>query len=377
MNPSNEQPPGDLPGHQLCDADMRVLDFLAEHGFDASRLELLPPEDRPRAMALIRQMQVLDHYPAGDSDDSLVDATLARIDRWEAARESSMRLRVGRFSNFRAADFVGVAALIMVGLGVLLPIAAHAREQRLNTVCGNNMRSLHDAFGAYAHDHGGALPLAASIGGGLGSIFSPTSGNAGAAAPSPAATPAATPALGRTESPQAQMQVRPRSVTTTMVQGNGFSMVVVEERFDVVSTIHSNHLNVLVDKAYVDTHALQCPACAAGLPCFAYRVPVRGQRFALDTPGRHVLIADSNPLVEAKRAGRPAPSRTANSSNHGGNGQNMLFHDGSIEWTTSPVISTSPAGFMDNIWLSRQGNGREGLDDLSWPTDETDNFVSQ
>ena len=134
---------------------------------------------------------------------------------------------------------------------------------------------------------------------------------------------------------------------------------------------------MLVDKAYVDTHALQCPACAAGLPCLAYRVPVRGQRFALNAPGRLVLVADSNPLVEAKRAGRPAPSRIANSSNHGGNGQNMLFQDGSIEWTTSPVISTSPAGFMDNIWLSRQSNGREGLDDLAWPTDETDNFVSQ
>jgi hypothetical protein len=37
---------------------MRVLDFLAEHGFDASKVQLLAAEDQPRAMALVRQMQV-------------------------------------------------------------------------------------------------------------------------------------------------------------------------------------------------------------------------------------------------------------------------------------------------------------------------------
>ena len=55
----------------LSDADMRVLDFIAEHGFDASRVNELPEADRPRAMALIRQMGVLDAYPADDAGDGV------------------------------------------------------------------------------------------------------------------------------------------------------------------------------------------------------------------------------------------------------------------------------------------------------------------
>jgi hypothetical protein len=94
---------------------MRVLDFLAEHGFDASKVQLLAAEDQPRAMALVRQMQVLDVYPTDVSDSALVDATLARIDRWEAASEASMRVQSGRLRNFRLSDFISVAALILVG----------------------------------------------------------------------------------------------------------------------------------------------------------------------------------------------------------------------------------------------------------------------
>ena len=374
MNAQNEHPPGDIPGPQLCDADMRVLDFLAEHGFDASRLHLLPPEDHPRAIALIRQMEMLDHYPAGDAHDLLVDATLARIDRWEAAEQRAMRIGTARFSQIRRSDLIGVAAIILAGLGVLLPIAAHAREQRLITACGNNMHSLHDALTGYARDHEGALPLMASIGGGIGSLLSPSSN--GANAPGPART--ATDDRRRAEAPQAQMQiVRGSRTTTTTVQRNGVSVVVVEERLDVVGTMHGSNLEALVDLGYVDRHALECPACAAGQPCLAYRVPARGQRFALNAPGRFVLVSDSNPHVEALRAGRPAPARTANSSNHGGSGQNLLFNDGSVEWTTSPLVSTSPARAIDNIWLPRRADGRESLDNPEWPSDETDNFLSQ
>ncbi|MFM9170112.1 MAG: hypothetical protein ACKOTD_08330, partial [Phycisphaerales bacterium] len=80
----------------LCDADLRVLDFLAEHGFDASRVNLLPEADRPRAMALIRQMSVLDAYPADGGDDSLVDATLARIAAHDEAVDASRRIGFAR-----------------------------------------------------------------------------------------------------------------------------------------------------------------------------------------------------------------------------------------------------------------------------------------
>ncbi|RLS46224.1 MAG: hypothetical protein DWH86_03530 [Planctomycetota bacterium] len=366
-HPPNESPGGNF-GLQLCDADMRVLDFLAEHGFDASKVPLLPAEDQPRAMALVRQMQVLDVYPADDSDSSLVDATLARIDRWEAASEASMRIQSGRLRNFRLSDFVSVAALILVGVGVLLPIAARIRAQSLSTVCANNMRSLYGGLDNYARDHGGLLPAVASFGN-IGSLFST----------SPESQPSthSSQGLPNNNSTPLYLQNTPMAPTQFVFQVPGGVVVIRQGSRDWSGSNHSAHLTQLVALGYTDIHSLQCPACAAGMPCFAYRVPARGQRFVLDTPGRTVVVADSNPMIEARRLGSMPESRVLNSSNHRGSGQNLLFSDGAIEWKTSPILTTSPATAMDNIWLPRDERGREMLDMRSWPSVAADNFVSQ
>jgi hypothetical protein len=368
MSHPPDQSPGEIFGAQLCDADMRVLDFLAEHGFDASKVPLLPLEDQPRAMALVRQMQVLDAYPADDSDSSLVDATLARIDRWEAASEASMRVHSGPLRNFRLADFVSVAALILVGVGILLPIAARIRQQSLSSVCANNMRSLHGGLDSYARTHGGLLPAVASIGN-LGSLFSTT----------PTQQPSVSSALGMqsTSTTPLYLQNAPMTPTRMVIQFPGGTVVIQQGAQDWSGSNHSAHLSPLVAQGYTDMQSLQCPACAAGLPCFAYRVPARGQRFMLDTPGRTVVVADSNPMIEARKLGGTLESRVVNSNNHRGSGQNLLFSDGAIEWKTSPILTTSPATSMDNIWLPRNERGREVLELRSWPSVAADNFVAQ
>ncbi|NBQ13636.1 MAG: hypothetical protein EBU31_03255 [Proteobacteria bacterium] len=342
---------------------MRVLDFLAEHGFDASRIELLPEADRPRAMALIRQMQVLDHYPMESAEDSLVDATMARIDRWEAARAESMQIQRGGFSRFRLSDFVSIAALVLVGIGVLLPVAARVREQSLSTVCSNNMRTLYGAFDAYADANGGALPATASIGN-FSSLFSP----------SPAMQPA-TQSMAEGWGRRQAMGV-PTGQTIMVIRAPHTTIIMTSSTQDWSNINHGAHLTQLVSKGYLEAGALQCPSCAAGLPCIAYRVPARGERFMLRTPGRTVVVADANPLVEARRRGIVLPSTAVNSLNHGEQGQNMVFSDGAVEWRTSPFMTT-PAGSMDNIWLPRDSSGREQLDMRSWPSASTDNFVTQ
>jgi hypothetical protein len=168
-DPPTDRPPGSGEP-QLTDADMRVLDFLAEHGFDASRVHLLPEADRPRAMALVRQMQVLDHYPADTADDTLVDATLARIDRWEAASAEARRLEPRRIGAFRLADLIGIAAVLMVGTAVLVPVARSVRANGLANACRANMRTVGTALASYAAGHDGLLPATASIAD-IGSLF--------------------------------------------------------------------------------------------------------------------------------------------------------------------------------------------------------------
>lgn len=358
--------PPDLPtGAQLSENDMRVLDFIAEHGFDASKVSDLPEADRPRALALIAQMQVLDQYPAESADDSLVNATLARIDRWEAANDSVMQFPGQRIRNFRLSDFISIAALILVGLGVLLPIAARVRQQSLTTVCANNMRSLHTGLDAYARGNNGALPAIASIAN-FGSLFSS----------SPQPIPA-----GMQTSPLMEMNPellqRPLAPSQMVIRFPAGTITITQGAPDWSGVNHSAHLMLLVANDYADMGALQCPACAAGLPCFAYRVPMRGQRFMLNTPDRSVVVADANPMIEARRRGVVPESRTMSSRNHAGSGQNLLFSDGTVEWKTSPILTNSPAAFMDNIWLPRDARGIEGMDLRAWPQEPADNFVAQ
>lgn len=363
-DPPTDRPPGSGEP-QLTDADMRVLDFLAEHGFDASRVELLPEADRPRAMALIRQMQVLDHYPAGSSNDTLVDATLARIDRWEAASAESLRFEPRRIGAFRLADLIGVAAVLMIGTAVLVPIARSMRSEGLARACASNMRTLGGAIASYASQHGGMLPATASIAD-LGSMFRRSRAPAVPAAQANGMAAAPAPA-GRMEAVGAPMQFEMRTPDSWM----RVSVQVVQWH----SIRHSENLNPLVAGRFCGAQDLQCPGCASGTPCFAYRVPMRGERFMLDSGRRSVLLADANPLTEANRVGTRA-SHLQGSNNHAQSGQNMLFNDGSAEWHTSPLLPDGLGGF-DNIWLPRDSQGRERIDMRAWPTVPHDNFVTQ
>ena len=162
-----------------------------------------------------------------------------------------------------------------------------------------------------------------------------------------------------------------------VVQGPHVLMTMfIQTNSNIIESNHGRNLDLL-SGAYVDAHALTCPACAAGRPCLAYRVPSPGERFMMGGPGRHVLVADANPLVEALHDGTPLPARTANSRNHQGEGQNLLFKDGSVDWATSPLLRSPGSGFTDNIWLPRHLDGREGLEGAHLPVNETDNFVSQ
>ena len=354
----------------LCDADLRVLDFLAEHGFDASRVNLLPEADRPRAMALIRQMSVLDAYPMAEGDDSLVDATLARIDAHDEAVDASRRIGFARPPAFRLADFVSVAAVVLLLLGVTVPMIANLRAQKLSTLCASNLRAVHGALGSYASSNGGALPLS-SAAAGLGGFLS-------ARAPQPdRVTRLDAPAAPAPAAPRMRPGV-PQAPSQLVIEYRRPGMVVriVQGVPSWAESNHSAHLASLVEAGYCGGDHLRCPACSAGRPCFAYRVPVRGGRFMLDTPNRTVVVADANPVLENHRSGHHA-GRAINSRNHRGEGQNLLFCDGAVEWWTTPLLREGPGGLTDNIWLPQDELGRERIQFRSWPGHAADNFVAQ
>ncbi|MFO0963434.1 MAG: hypothetical protein U0625_11100 [Phycisphaerales bacterium] len=344
--------------------DARILDLLAEEGFDPARARSVQDADRARARALNAVLARLEQYPVAPPHESIVDATLARIDAFEADRTEAMRVGSGRRPRVRLSDIVSVAAILLVALGVGVPILSQMRAQSLSTVCANNLRSLNGGLAAYAQQYGGSMPAVAGIGG----MFTAPETSP---PPAPAASSRRAPLMPNIARPQqwsGQVYVRPGA------DGRPQSMILVP---DWGTYNHSANLAILVAKGFAPEHALRCPGCATGHACFAYKVPAEGVRFQLDTPQRMVVVSDANPVIELRRNGQQIDRSVLSSRNHGEAGQNLLFSDGAVQWSNTPILRDSPAQFVDNIWLPRGEDGRERADLKVRPKDPKDNFVAQ
>jgi hypothetical protein len=213
-------------------------------------------------------------------------------------------------------------------------------------VCANYLRSVAAGLTTYAAESRGSMPALAGFGG-LDSLLG-----------------------GPRVGPQ------PQALHTTITRGaDGTGSAVVTPIYGTPR--HSQNLGVLVTTGHCPADALQCPGCAKGGPCFAYRVPAVGTRFVLDTTKPMVVVADANPVLELRLNGQRIESAQMTSRNHGDRGQNMLFSDGAVDWRVSPVLTIRPGVLFDNIWLPRDADGRERPDPQGPPRDPDDNFVAQ
>ena len=159
----SQHPSPDEPG-PLHPADARVLDRLMEVGLDAEALEGLSESDRRRAEALMGAMHLLDDYPVEDAvtedfeNDTLIHATLARIQRSEDAAAARRRIihrqdeREAATRRFRipVPDLFSMAAIILIGLSVMWPIVSEVRSRSIDAGCVANLTSLGTAFASYS-----------------------------------------------------------------------------------------------------------------------------------------------------------------------------------------------------------------------------------
>jgi hypothetical protein len=272
-------------GPELRDEDAAAIDRLVECGFDEARV------DNARDRRVLAALRVLDSYPTESSDPSLIDATLARIDA--AEREQAERMRLDRAPRRRArwADMGGLAAVALLAVGVAWPALGHMRQTAMRTRCASNLRELSAGLVTYAADHRDALPMSASM--------------IARSAPRPA-----------------------------MLEWTTYD--------------HGANLQSLSMQGYCGHDHVHCPGCAAksGARAFAMQVPWGDRPFVLRVVGARPLVADANPVLELRRAGRPVGPRLA-SWNHGQSGQNVLFGDGAVVWMVTPVVNG------DNIFLPR------------------------
>ncbi len=274
---------------ELTPNDQRILDDLIEASFDLDAMEPLSEAERERAGVLCDLFGLLNDYPVDDADDTLLHATLARINRHDGAQMSRMKLdpdlvettKLQGGRRFPLPDFISIAAVILIAVGIGWPVFNQMRNRSVEMQCANNMRVLAGAFNSYASDYGNYMPVAAA----------------------------------------------------------GFGTSSWDQVRNIVN------LRPLVENSYCEHEHLNCPGNHDHFgTSYSYQWQPPTAKLLWNTGQTMVILGDRNPLVDASFSGNVVPANSM-SINHDERGQNVLMSDGAILWLTDPRIG------QDNIWL--------------------------
>ncbi len=307
----------DVAGGSFIDGDLSpddddVLEALVEAGMDLSRV---PGSIRGRASRQLALLGMLNQPAEMSMDkDSLVTRTLAtvqeHIERDEARMEMSgsgieedAGAGTGFRARFRIADLVTVAAMILIGFGVLAPISSAVQGYSRRMECQSNLSAAGIGFGLYAGSNKDALPMASSSSVGRKWWFV---------------------GKGPDQSNAANLYTLVRTgnakVADLACAGNAHA-VSEDERTDAMDWGRLEEVSYSFQNLFA-----------------AERPKWSGQ-------SRTIVLADRSPVIlKAVRGQLIDP--VENSPNHGGRGQAALFSDGSVEWLRTPVLENG-----DNIWL--------------------------
>lgn len=255
--PTPDSDPNAIPS-PLSARDGELLDALAACGFDRDGLEAVDPADKSRVDAILHIGGLLEDYPVEDADDALLHATLARITRYEHERAEVMQIesRGGR-ARFRLPDFITVAAVLLIGASITLPMLSSLRNASIDTACRNNLRLMSQAFTSYANDFNNAMPAShAGVGG-----------------------------------------------------------------FGWDQTRNLDNLAPLIEHGYCGPECLECAGHEHAGPGYSLQLMAPGVRTGWEGPTTKVVMGDRNPLVDAARMGaaKSAMSLSLNHGERGQN----------------------------------------------------------
>lgn len=297
---------------ELIPADEEALDawILAEHDARHTPHALRERAKVHEALAALLATPSAQEPPAG----SLIDQTLAAVEQAQAERDQFMAIDTSRRGwqlPVRIADLVSVAAVLLIGAAVVIPVLSGVREKGRRVACNSNLGQTALAFASYANSNRDALPVVtAGMGGGGGG-------------------------------------------------GGGSWMKVGDPN-------HSNSANLytLARMGYATLANLACPGNAHAPQAewasdaadwqqledvsYSYQNMFGPTQPNWAAQTRLVILADRSPVI--LRAMRRQPvDPYENSPNHSGQGQAILINDGSAQWLSTPERE----GNRDNIWLPR------------------------
>ncbi len=300
---------------RLAEADAAAVDALIEADFDLERVPAAMQVRAAAALRLFRRLEAIEDASASEADlRSLTHATMLRIDRHESERQGRLAVRQHLEtrtmvrSRFRIGEFAAIAAVLILTVSLAVPLTNHVRTNRGIAACGDGMRSLGGAFAAYADDHEGSMPFAASL-----------------------------------------------------VPGLDFG----SGRFPIGGGYHhGDQLRALSDGGYCSNpHCLGCPNHPTQGGTFSFRVPAHEAELRMALVPALVIVGDRNPVLELVLGGERVQLERC-SPEHDDRGQNVMHGDGAVIFLRDPRLAR-PGAEADNIWLPFAG--REDLldhDDL-------------
>ena len=315
-------------------------------------------QNRPEAVAIYktlkRALAPLDELPREECPDDLAERTVANLVNRAQADTSEDRLEKVLAADDAAAtpiripfwrnwgDIAAVAAVLVILVGIVLPALGYARQQYQQQRCQTQMAGIHRALASYVADHDGQMPRVPMAPG------SPwwKVGYQGADNQSNTRGPWLLVKQGYVDPNRFICPARPESRRL---------------RFD---TLEVANFNDFPSATYIHfSIRIGCP---------------QAKPQGLD--GRRVILADMNPLSEKLPSDYSAEFTlrlcnelmTANSKNHNRRGQNVLFCDGSVEFTRRRNTSISE----DDIYtLTEMTDGCE-IRGCEVPSCETDAFLA-
>jgi hypothetical protein len=294
-------------------------------------------------------LEPLEHYSIETCPEHLAEATISRLNM--AAQNSQMRLERllkreqsrpvtasrGFWSNF--VEVAAIAAMIFIVAGVSFPTLQAARQNYWQTKCDAQLASVSAGISRYAAEHDQSLPVVASAAG----------------------------------SPWWKVGY----------QGSE-------------NQSNTRHLWLLVQGKYVEPEAFVCPARIQGKAVkldrtqvpkladfpdrkyvtYSFRILSNNNANRLIHSNK-VLIADVNPVFEnlphdfykELNVELSSDLRKANSINHRGKGQNVLFSDGHTSFVTNRFVGEA----QDDIFTLQNQQYYRGNET---PVSEADDFLA-
>ena len=304
----------------LSEPDRKAVDQLFEDGFDAAATS----GGDPRAEALRSLLGNLEDYPTDPSSESLVDATLAGIDRHEAGREQRFSIAPQDERSPRGIhlpNFFAVAASLFLAVGIGVPLFETIRDHEQITMSQHRQRNLGQAIAGFSADNGGFMPLLDG-------------------------------AETQRDAPLHEQN-------------------------------YSGNLRPLVDGERCEAGMLESRIDDVTVPMVSYRVFVTTENFRLiDLTPEDALTADPNPVIESLREGGLRTHHLVGARRHDFDGIVICRVDLSTPFLARPVVVEQmvdakghPQPRLDPIWVA-DGYQHELSAGIGWPSLRQDDVLA-